>query len=141
MTKATKRFLLEPVTLDGVTKPCSEWCVERGIDPNRVYSRRQRAMTWAEAFSKKDMGKNFSDAFNRKQILMKERHVSRLKRGVEHSGSVLDAAAVRDIRASDESLSSLAKKYKVDRSTIHAVRKRRTWKDVPDDLTPSPDGR
>lgn len=141
MASAPKKFLFEMVTLDGVTKPVKEWCAERGIDPNRVYNRRQRGNNWEESLSKVDMSKNGRSALNRQEVLRNEFRIASMKRGINHHNSVLNAAIVREIRASSESLSSLAKKYKVSKQTISAIKNRVTWKDVHDDLTPSPDGR
>ena len=44
-------FLSQPVTLDGQTKTVAEWCQERGLNLNTVYSRRLRCCNWQEALS------------------------------------------------------------------------------------------
>lgn len=54
--EAPKKFLDLPVTLNGETKTASEWCVERGLDPLRVYHRRARNTPWADALMKKAPG-------------------------------------------------------------------------------------
>lgn len=60
----------------------------------------------------------------------KDRHNYGVSRGVNHGNAKVTEDDVRAIRASSESLSALAKRYGVARSTMAAIRKRETWQHV-----------
>ena len=51
-------------------------------------------------------------------------------KGALHPNARLTPEAVRHIRASKASLGALAKKYRVNKTTIQHVRKQRTWASV-----------
>lgn len=54
-------------------------------------------------------------------------HVENIRRGAR---TLLTEDQVREIRSSDETPAALALRFGVDRSTIYAVRQRKSWKDV-----------
>jgi hypothetical protein len=54
----------------------------------------------------------------------------RANRGVEQRDAKLNEERVREIRASNESGPTLAKRYGVDRSIINEIRRRELWRHV-----------
>lgn len=69
-------------------------------------------------------GQNMRDA--------RDRGLLRGVAGEEHHLARLTATDVQDIRESPASISSLSRRYGVDRATIRAVQRRQTWRHVPD---------
>lgn len=53
-----------------------------------------------------------------------------MPRGENHGRAILTEDLVREIRSSTESLDALARRFGVNRSTIHLVRHRKNWKHV-----------
>lgn len=59
-----------------------------------------------------------------------EERMATVPRGMAHSNRRVDEDAVRFIRSSAASLSTLARKYGVGRGTIFDIRNRKTWRHV-----------
>lgn len=67
---------------------------------------------------------------NVKDMQEKRRHFVPHAKGIEHHSAIFTEAQVKEIRASNESAKSLARKYGVGPSTVRRIQLRKTWKHI-----------